>query len=911
VAAAPDPTWGKAPLLLFRYPQILAGVAAAALILSAASATGPLFLSSAGSVALRDRIQRGSVWDAGLTVVQYAPLSGRATTESGLSSAAADLFHQRDEELHAAAALPHLAPEMLTILGSKVTLTAGTGAATPGSGSAAGSSGTGRVPRSPPVQAQLLTRTGFLPHLRPVDGGTGSAGVWLAESTATAVGVRAGDTVTLSVRQGTASAPVAGIYRDLSAGRLDAYWSPLASVIEPATPGQRPVPPLLASQDLFLQIGATLGDLDQFTWQFPLSAAPIGLPEADALAGELRNLGTRLSDPLTPQGKLFSDATHVTALPDLVEAATATLGGLQGPVGALTLAGRLVALVVLAAAGLYAVARRESEVRSLSARGVGAASLAVKGALEAALPVAAGAVAGWFVASRLVRLAGPGGAIDPAAAGAAAREAAATTVLGLVLLAVVAGLAARRQAESFTGRAREVVARTPWEPLVLVLAAAAFYELSTRGSAAGESVGGVPRVDAFLLLFPVLFVAGMAGLAARGLGRLLPWLRGTGSRGSAARYLAIRRLAGATRMALLLVTAGALAVGILVYAGTLTTSVRATTLAKARVLTGGDVAVPLADGARVPALAVPATRVDRLPGVSVASANGRVDLLGVDPGTFASVVRWDPGFASSPLSQLLRSLSPTGTTRLRVVIAGGRMASQATLDVTGQNISVQVVGSARAFPGMGQGRPTLVADRVALERAVSVATGRSVPEAGGAHELWARGDPGTVLRSLRRSGLPVAGAVSVERVRSSPSFLAVTWVFGLLTALGLMAGLVALAGLLLYLQARQRSREVAYALSSRMGLSRAAHRRSIALELGGMLGSSFVVGVALALVAARLVNARLDLLPQIPPGPVLRFPWLLLLAAAGVLVLVAAAGAWLVQRAADRADVAEVMRLAA
>ena len=43
----------------------------------------------------------------------------------------------------------------------------------------------------------------------------------------------------------------------------------------------------------------------------------------------------------------------------------------------------------------------------------------------------------------------------------------------------------------------------------------------------------------------------------------------------------------------------------------------------------------------------------------------------------------------------------------------------------------------------------------------------------------------------------------------------------------------------------------------------------------------------------------------------LRFPWILLLLAAGVLALVAAAGAWLVQRAADRADVAEVMRLAA
>ena len=50
---------------------------------------------------------------------------------------------------------------------------------------------------------------------------------------------------------------------------------------------------------------------------------------------------------------------------------------------------------------------------------------------------------------------------------------------------------------------------------------------------------------------------------------------------------------------------------------------------------------------------------------------------------------------------------------------------------------------------------------------------------------------------------------------------------------------------------------------------------------------------------------------EIPPAPVLRVPWILLLITVGVLAGVAAGGALLVQRAADRADVAEVMRLAA
>ena len=43
----------------------------------------------------------------------------------------------------------------------------------------------------------------------------------------------------------------------------------------------------------------------------------------------------------------------------------------------------------------------------------------------------------------------------------------------------------------------------------------------------------------------------------------------------------------------------------------------------------------------------------------------------------------------------------------------------------------------------------------------------------------------------------------------------------------------------MYLEARQRSREVSYALARRMGLARRAHRRSIALELGAILLVSF------------------------------------------------------------------------
>jgi putative ABC transport system permease protein len=144
----------------------------------------------------------------------------------------------------------------------------------------------------------------------------------------------------------------------------------------------------------------------------------------------------------------------------------------------------------------------------------------------------------------------------------------------------------------------------------------------------------------------------------------------------------------------------------------------------------------------------------------------------------------------------------------------------------------------------------------------------------------------------------------------TPAFLAVSWTFSMLQALGVLAGLVALAGLVLYLQARQRGRLVAYALARRMGLSRGAHLRSVALELVAMLLFGFALGTALALATAALVHRRLDPMPEIPPGLRLQLPGAVLgLTLLGVAVA-ALAGALLVQRGADRAKVAEVMRLA-
>src|SRR5205823_6684860 len=141
-----------------------------------------------------------------------------------------------------------------------------------------------------------------------------------------------------------------------------------------------------------------------------------------------------------------------------------------------------------------------------------------------------------------------------------------------------------------------------WEVAVLALAGGSLYEILSRGTVPFQrsANGGTPTVDSFLLLFPILFLAGTAGLAVRGVRRLFPRLRSASARTRAPVYLAAHRLAGATRTALGMVTAVALAIGILTYAGTLAASVTATSKAKALVFTGSNVSVSVTTDSPIP-----------------------------------------------------------------------------------------------------------------------------------------------------------------------------------------------------------------------------------------------------------------------------------------------------------------------
>jgi putative ABC transport system permease protein len=426
-----------------------------------------------------------------------------------------------------------------------------------------------------------------------------------------------------------------------------------------------------------------------------------------------------------------------------------------------------------------------------------------------------------------------------------------------------------------------------------------------------QTTGGVGKVDLLVLLFPVLFVAAAAGLATRALGTLLPTLRRAGERGSAAVYLASRRLAGATRTAMLLVTASAVAVGVLVYAGSLVSSVRGSLAAKAQVLNGSDVRVVLPEGAALPSRwPFPATVVEHVPRATLIPTRDAVELVAIDPATFWDAVSSRAIVGAPAPSELAASLAARAGQRVPVLAAGAHVPAGATLDVGPLRFPVIGVGEATAFPGMAAGLPLVVVDRSALDRAIATG-GTTLAGVAGDVELWARAPAGTVVAALRGAGVRPGPVSTVGEVLDRPEFHAVTWTFGLLEALGVLAGLVAAVAVILFLQARQQARDVSYALASRMGLRRSAHRRSVLAEIAGMLAVAFALGVGLGMAGAAAVVGRIDLLPGVPPGPSVVVPGAVVGLAAASLAVVVVAGAWLVQVQADRARVAEVMRRAA
>jgi putative ABC transport system permease protein len=556
----------------------------------------------------------------------------------------------------------------------------------------------------------------------------------------------------------------------------------------------------------------------------------------------------------------------------------------------------VIALLVVAAAGRSWSDARGSEIRLLVSKGVSPAALSVKAALEMAPAAIVGSAAGLLVARFLVESLGPSSLIGADAIRRSVVAAAATSIVGIVVLAASAMAAV-------AARDRKVAARRwhralPWELGLLGLAAIAFVQLRSPAARVSTAAGTSYPADRLLVLFPLLLLCGGGLLATRVLRRVLPGLQRRGRRLPLPVLLAVRRSSSAGPAALALVVGTALSIGIFLYSSVISASAHATVTAKATLGPGSDLVV-------FPGTlheTVPKTLADRASLVvrSATDVDGgeRIDVLGVDRETFARAAYFDPSFARDTIDHLLARLAPQPGRPVPVLAVGGVPGGDHVV-VGDDGVTLAVVGHPGAFPGQRAGTPMLVIAQDALEAA----------GLHGTTEMWVRGDPLESIAAIRDSPFDAIHFVRASEGLEASSLLPLATSLDYFRALGLLGGAVTVSGVVMYLMAKERERRLAFVMTRRMGLRTRVAVAANALEVGGLLLVGLVLAALLAVPSAAAVFPHLDPSPGTPPAALVRLDLGLLAAALVVCALVSLAAAAGSVLSSLRRPPAEVMRL--
>jgi putative ABC transport system permease protein len=896
--------WRRGPLLLWKRPGVALALAAAAFVATLPAAAAPLFLSAARSATLHHQLAQacpGQVAAQITTVLGFPDLAGSAGTPFDERPVSGTVLLTKREGLadRAAAQVPGLGTAVHTF---SMPVDTASGA------------------------LNLTYRDGYRAHVTVLDGPRGT-GVWLPDQYAAFAGLRVGDLLRIpartvqqqyydgnggfETRTATLPAvdlPIAAIYADLRARPDDPYWCTLRTLYR-GQPGDefsnKVIPPMvLLDREPFLDVAVRLhAGAAQFI-EYPLANPRLTEPDARRTADGVARMR---SDVYNHEDGIFDSyftATNkfASSIGRYADRADLVRRGLLPPVVPITGAGVLVGLLVVAAAALFWVQRRARELTVLAAHGVSPAGLGLKAVTEALPALAVGAAAGWAAAWVLVRVAGPSPVLSEEAAPGSLRLAAAALVAAVAMAGVTAGVRCRGLTDQ---RARHGLhlpraASLPWELLLLAAAWPAWTALggSRETAAPPGGVGAVAGVPGRLLVVPIMVVAGVSVLGARLAAR---WLRRRATRRTPSRtapFLAWRRLGRESTVAATLAAATAIPIALAAFGGAVTGSVRATLSAEAKVAVGADVVLTLSKPAPVPpSLAGHTTEVLRLGGAKVGGV--QADILAVDPATFVRDAFWDrrvDGVSMADLMAVLRRPGGLGT----VPMVGSRPVPGGEQAVSwgGDPLLTAQLTTVAKLPAEQGGYPVLLMDRSALRDGTRYA----VPQ------LWVRGDPDRIRRAALAANLPLARIQVAADRYADTIFEPLTYTFDYLAALSVLTGLIAVVGLLLYLEGRAPAHRRGYVLLRRMGLRPRSHRWALVRELALPLGAGLVggLGIAAALVAA--VRADIEINPDVPPDTVVAAPTATIAGTTAAIALLTLLAAAYAHRRVARADPAEVLR---
>ena len=865
---------------------------AAALLAALASSSSPFVTTAAASEALKNKLADLTSFATGLEVRAGGQVFGGdspafLTSRAALRDQAANRLRARFGHVEA--------PVFTTEAGAVQVAT---------------SSGEGQV--------FLMARTDVLAHVKILSSVPGP-GLWISDITAHSAGIKPGQIVRLDGLQSFSQPQspkirVKGIYRALAHSPQTDYWANFFQDIYPQCPDCGVPPPyaFLDQATLFHVIGGrNIGSLLNVV-EMPVDPKGVTLPDARVLAREFQSVGAGLFRTALGQ-KLGcsrfaarSACTEVSSLSAAVILANQDASAVTPAVSLLSDLGTAIALAVAAAAGIFLVRRRRAEAALLYARGESAASFAVRSATEVVVPAVLGGAAGFGIAYALTNVFAPSGSIAGNTLWSGVAHATVAVAIAIVLL-VATAVAAFLRLYDTGSRGLPWLRYVPWELVLIAVSVFLFLRIRSGGGVTHTASGArVPTLAVFV--FPLLLVAAAAGLAARlaRLGLRLGSARTARTR-HVAGYLALRRLGAARGLVVVLAVVTAASLGAFFYVETLASSLHHTTVEKAYMATGSDAFVIVQDSQAIPrSFPYPATLVQVGNQAATLPDGTAIDVMLVDPATMAKTLHWQGDWGTNP-SHALSRLQDASSRPLPVIVTSDFGKARA-IQIEGDNVRISTLATVKTFPFKANGIPLVIASYRAFD---AFQTRTKIFDGLGVLStyVWAKGPPAAAGHALDALE-PTYPASTINTYLRSPDVVLATRTFGFMRLIAIGAGVLALLGLLLYLQARQRSQVIASSLARRMGFGRPAEMFSLCLELMGILCFAGILGGVVAVAAAEPIVHRIDPLPQDVPPPIYTIPTGEIVLAVVVLLVVAVVLGVLTSWLAERTDVSEALRVA-
>lgn len=682
---------------------------------------------------------------------------------------------------------------------------------------------------------------------------------------------------------------VAGIYPDIPVQPEPGYWCALRDILRPDGSGSDPAPVLLAARST---VGSAVAGAPTTLWELHPDAEHLTRSAANEVLDDLRAIvalagepadGTDALSPIAARtgpglGRLIDDADDVG---DTVA---------RGLIG-LRLVALAVATAFLVVAGAAVVRARQVEMRLRVSRGERPSAIALRIAERQALPALAGTVVGVVVAYAGVRAFGPAPEVESSAVIRAAILATVGLVVGLGVVATVGAVRADALVDHPRPRRRRLA--LPWEVVPLLLAAIAFARLDR---AAGIRIVGTagPGGDGLGDAFPAFALLALGAVLVRPLRWLFAHARRGGGRLSPALLLGWRRLGADPGRHAFLAAVVAAGVGATIVASSLGLTVDRMVHDKATTFLGADLRVVTAGEPVIPGR-LEATPISR---VAARAAGNDVQVIGIDPDTFAGAVHWRDDASDYSLGELLSVLDVDDMrgAPLPAIVVGGPVAARTLTGDDGVQIDINAVATVDFFPGKTSA-PLVIVNRDAL-------AADGVPSAA---EIWLRDPPPDATRQLAAAGNLVRGSQGPDDVFDPGSVHAVRWADHALWAFAAFLAAAALAAALHIVGARRRERQAATALARQLGEPPHQELGATLLACGVPTLIGAVMGIAGGALTMRLLADQLDTVGNLPPGARIVYDLTPVAAAAGVAVVLVAAAAIVSHALVGRPNTAEVI----